>query len=278
MEDILTPAEQIAKDTWGRLKLARELRTRLGEETLTDLLVLDFVRFMDGRARLFQSTNKQESKRGTDLEIRIHAGCNRAIAFALQAKKLYPDEGYRGLEYRVKSSKPRQLDILAKYAETVRAVPLYLLYNYVCGDDLQPYWHCRGCLGEDMEQLGCSVAPIRIIRQAVQKKRGRRNFDWIHKSCAVLPWRCLFNCPHQCTQRYDSEYIKPVDGGWPDWLWSRNSTTFSDEDVDRLREEISKREISRRKLEQSDIPDGFGHTDEIGELPGYLILVKEKTG
>ena len=269
------PAEQIAKDTWGRLKQSRELRTRLGEVTLTDLLVLDFVRFMDGRARLFQSTNKQESRRGTDLEIRIHVEENRAIAFVLQAKKLYPDEGYRGLEYRVKSSKPRQLAILEKYAETVRAVPLYLLYNYVCGDDLQPYWHCGGHPDEDHEQLGCSVVPTWIIRRAVEKKRGRRNFDWIHKSGAALPWRCLFYCSHQCTQRYDSEYLEPVDGGWPDWLWSRNSTTFSDEDVKRLREEISNGEISRRKLEQSDIPDGFGHTDEIGELPGYFILVKE---
>ncbi len=273
----MTPAEQIAKDTWERLKQSRELQTRLGEVTLTDLLVLDFVRFMDGRARLFQSTNKQESKRGTDLEIRIHAGCNRAVAFALQAKKLYPDEGYRELKTTVKSSNSLQLDILEDYAESVCAVPLYLLYNYVCWDDLQPYWHCRERLNVDIEQLGCTVVPSRIIRRAICK-RGRRNFEWIHRSNHVLPWRCLFNCPHQCTQRYDSEYIEPVDGGWPDWLWSRNSTTFSDEDVDRLREEISNREISRRKLEQSDIPDGFGHTDEIGELPSYLILVKEKTG
>ena len=269
MEDILTPAEQIAKDTWGRLKLARELPTRLGEVTLTDLLVLDFVRFMDGRARLFQSTNKQESIRGTDLEIRVHAGCNRAVAFALQAKKLYPDERYRELKTTVKSSNSLQLEILEDYAESVRAVPLYLLYNYVCRDELQPYWHCHERRNVDIEQLGCTVVPSRIIRHAIFK-RGRRNFDWIHKSCAVLPWRCLFNCPHQCTQRYDSEYIKPVDGGWPDWLWSRNSTTFSDEDVKRLQREIRRHDeqeftphIEDKLVERSD------------EIPGYLILVKE---
>ncbi len=266
---VMHPAEQIAKDTWGRLKQSRELRTRLGEVTLTDLLVLDFVRFMDGRARLFQSTNKQESIRGTDLEIRIHAGCNRAVAFALQAKKLYPDERYRELKTTVKSSNSLQLEILEDYAESVCAVPLYLLYNYVCWDDLQPCWHCRERFSVDIEQLGCTVVPSRIIRRAICK-RGRRNFDWIHKSCAALPWRCLFDCPHQCTQRYDCEYLEPVYGGWPDWLWSRNSTTFSDEDVERLQREIRRHDVQAFTPHIKD--KLMEHSDEI---PGYLILVKE---
>ena len=33
------PAEQIAVDTWERLKLSRDLQVRLGEETLGDLPV-----------------------------------------------------------------------------------------------------------------------------------------------------------------------------------------------------------------------------------------------
>ena len=269
------PAEQIAKDTWGRLKQSRELQVRLGEETLTYLLVLEFKRLMGDRTKLFQSTKFQESKRGTDVEMRIHAGGNRAIAFALQAKKLKQDEGYRGLETRAKSSDTLQLDMLEKYAEKVRAVPFYLLYIYVCLDDLHPYWHCRGRPDEDHEQLGCSVVPSCIIRQAIRKKRGRRNFDWIHKSGAALPWRCLFNCPHQCTLRYDCEFMKPVDGGWPEWLWSRNSTTFSNEDVEILQEEISRREISKRHFEQLAIDRADVSSVADGELPGYVILIKE---
>ena len=268
------PAELIARDTWGRLKQSRKLRTRLGEETLTDLLVLDFVRLMDCRARLFQSTKIQESKRGTDLEIRIHAGGNRAVAFALQAKKLNRDERYIGFKATVNSRKSLQLQILEDYAESVRAVPLYLLYNYVCRDELGRYWNCNGCPDGEVEQLGCTVVPTRII-QSAGCKRGRSNFDWIHKSNLALPWRCLFNCPHQCTLRYDSEYINPVDGGWPEWLWTRNSTTFSDDDVEELRREISRRESSERQLGKPTdaIEDEF--VAPARELPGYLILVKE---
>lgn len=270
----LHPAELIAADTWERLKLSRELQTRLGEETLTDLLVLDFVRLMGCRARLFQSTKIQESKRGTDLEIRIHAGGNRAIAFALQAKKLNRDERYVGFKAKVNSQKHLQLEVLENYAESVRAVPLYLLYNFLCRNKLGRYWNCSGCPDGEVEQLGCTVVPSRIIRRA-GCKRGRSNFDWIHKSNHALPWRCLFNCPHQCTLRYDSEYINPVDGGWPEWLWSRNSTTFSDDDVVSLRGEISRREMWTRPMEGSAIERENVPDLPTRDLPGYVILVKE---
>ena len=39
----MTPAAKIASDTWRRLARARHLGARLGEETLTDLLVLDML-------------------------------------------------------------------------------------------------------------------------------------------------------------------------------------------------------------------------------------------
>ena len=39
----LTPAECVAERTWSTLGLAKQLRARFGEETLTDLLVLDML-------------------------------------------------------------------------------------------------------------------------------------------------------------------------------------------------------------------------------------------
>ena len=84
----MNPAEQIAEATWERIKQARDLKVRLGEETFTDLLILDFKRQMGNRTKLFQSTRDQESRRGTDLEIRIHMGGNRALTFSVQAKKV----------------------------------------------------------------------------------------------------------------------------------------------------------------------------------------------
>ena len=291
----MTPAEQIAEDTWGRLKQSWDVQVRLGEETLTDLLILDFTRSMEGRTRLFQSTKSQESRRGTDLEIRIHAGGNRAAAFAVQAKKLDQADGRYRLDAKAKS----QLDILETYSQSVRAIPLYLLYNYVNRYEIQPYWHCCQCLDE--RQLGCTLVPSWNIRQAIQVRA--KKFDAIHTSCAALPWRCLFDCragrdhrflPAACrslsafpgsflplddVQNYDWVHFEPVDGGWPDWMWSRDNPTLSDEDVERLRHEILRHEeptvlwrehseLEERKGQVSDVPaEG---------LPRRLLLVDER--
>ena len=37
----MTPAEKIAQDIWYRLEHAQKLNVQLGEETLTNLLILD---------------------------------------------------------------------------------------------------------------------------------------------------------------------------------------------------------------------------------------------
>lgn len=297
----MTPAEQIAEDTWGRLKQARDVQVRLGEETLTDLLILDFTRSMKGRTRLFQSTKSQESRRGTDLEIRIHVGGNRAAAFAVQAKKLDQAKGCYRLDAKAKS----QLDILETYSQSVRAIPLYLLYNYVYVDQhkIQPYWHCCRC--PDKRQLGCTLVPSWNIRQAIRVRA--KNFDSIHTSCAAFPWRCLFDCRQgrdyrllpaayrslsaflgsflpldvDDVQNYDWVHFEPVDGGWPEWLWSRNDAKLSDEDVEKLRHEILRHEglrhmglrreyraLETEEAQVSDVPPEG--------LPRRLLLIDER--
>ena len=289
----MTPAEKIAADTWERLRLSRDLRVRLGEETLTDLLALDFVRSMKGRARLFQCTKAQESIEGTDLVIRIHTGGDQAHVFAVQAKKLHQSERYNHLNAKVKSSVSSQINILDEYSRSEHAIPLYLLYNYVRRNDIQPYWHCCQCA--DKGQLGCTLVPSWIIRQAISN-HGHRNFNSIHASCAALPWRCLFDCPkgraHQLSlvrgsirdlkaqahtdrsseevQNYDWVRFEPIDGGWPDWLWSRDDGTISVKDVERIRADMSSQDSEVSKVENRDM---FGVP--AGQLPRYQILVKE---
>ena len=182
----------------------------------------------------------------------------------------------------------------------MRAIPLYLLYNYVNRQDIGPYWHC--CKPLDERQLGCTLVPSRIIRQAIET-RGCRRFDWIHKPLAALPWRCFFDCPQisdsTClppgkknllyklvfltdgTEKnidripsengsdYDWVNFDPVDGGWPEWLWSRNDATLSNDDVDKLRHEIFRQES---RLSGTVVVPAAGFPGP----PGNLLLVKEE--
>ena len=270
----MTFTELIAADTWWTLKLSRECNVRLGEETLTDRLVLNFMLFKPSYYKLFQCTKKEESQRGTDLEIRIHDVGTHAATLAVQAKKLSPpNEPHLRGHYRLDGKAESQLNILETYSRTADAVPLYLLYNYVDGCDINRYWHC--CRYLNAKQLGCTLVPSRNIRQAF-KGPDRNNFDWIHKSCRALPWHCLFDCTQRRGQQgqtvarrslsllrelfgssddpsYDWVNFEPVEGAWPEWLWNRPGTTLSAEDRQRL----------------------WGDLGEAVEIPRRLLLVKE---
>ena len=87
------------------------------------------------------------------------------------------------------------MDILETYSRGARAIPLYLLYNYVDRCDISRYWHCCQC--PDKKQLGCTLVPSRNIRQAFKNYK-LKNFDWIHKSRVRTSLALAFLT---CTQR-----------------------------------------------------------------------------
>ena len=296
------PAERIAADTWERLKLSRGLNVRLGEETLTDLLVLDFVRFMPSHFKIFQFDKVKESELGADIEVRIHDVGSNAAILAVQAKKLHrpmrPSHigGYYRLDARAKS----QMERLEEYSQGVGAIPIYLLYNYVASCDVNRYWHC--CQNPNKRQLGCTIVPSWNVRKAFDDSKWK-NFEWIHKSCDALPWRCLFDCTqrqsHQgetaaCRslsllresfpmwdhpsifsvlqqwddgQNYEWVRFEPVEDAWPRRLWDRSGTTLNEKDRRELGGDLDETKIGSNMAVESPTR---------GLIPRRLILVKEK--
>ena len=228
----MTPAEKIADDTWHKLKEARNLTVRLGEETLTDLLILDLKRHeTTHKFWVFQTTKKQEASSGTDLLVVVRAGNTSARRYAIQAKKLYPIGQYTAL----RKESNVQLDNLEKYACSNDALPYYLFYNFVTDrTDRRKYWHCGR--NYDESQLGCTLVPSRMVRAALDAPRRvrPRSFEYIHEPPDALPWRCLFDCPHwehelrgrwpdsgeqhslaQVISPYGWVDVDPVEGAWP---------------------------------------------------------------
>ena len=204
----MTPAERIASDTWRRLGQADLLGARLGEETLTDLLVLDMLphRRMNAFC-IYHPTKQQESLSGADLLICIRYADGSGRRLALQAKKLYPNGRYSALAYR-NSSRTCQIDVLDRFARRWGAVPAYLLYNHV--DPLPsytPYWRC--CRIHDAEQLGCTLVPTWCIRLAI-RSRGGRTFPAIHAHAPNRPWRCVFDCKKPIQQLDDLALLQPI--------------------------------------------------------------------
>ena len=101
----MTPAERVAQRTWSTLGRAQQLRARFGEETLTDLLVLDMLPHQRTRGFWLRPTTKHaEHWCGADLFVAVRHPTGRWSRFALQAKKLCPERQIpdveRGAEVR----------------------------------------------------------------------------------------------------------------------------------------------------------------------------------
>ena len=252
----LTPAARISEDTWNRLKQAQAFEVRLGEETLTDILTLDFARLAGKHEiRLFQTPKPKEAKQGTDLEVFLNTGRGTTIRYAIQAKKLYPRKGYTHINAKAGKSSRSQIDVLEDHAKRVGAIPFYLLYNYINHAEASGCWNCCQCL-VDEKQLGCTLVPSWHIREAI-RLRGCRTFDFLHSYPEALPLRCRFDCPNRLPWKFefrpgrvllpsnadiDEAYpapygwvnFEPREGDWPEWLWDQNQRIISTDEAREL--------------------------------------------
>ena len=247
----MTPAERIASDTWRRLGQAELLKARLGEETLTDLLVLDMLPHQRVNGFSIRHLTKQEeSLFGADLLLCIRYPCGSGRRLALQAKKLYSTGRYGALAHTGVSGVD-QIDRLDQFARRWGAASAYLLYNHVDPLPLdQSYWHC--CRPHKAEQLGCTLVPSWSIRQAIGS-RGGRTFRKIHEREPNRPWRCVFDCEKPIQQVDELARLQPElqligdKVGWnrptPQWL-----VTDSDgfDDLLNVQESLSMRSLLRR--------------------------------
>ena len=185
---------------WERLGYVRESMksrgvlgpVRFGEETITDLLMMDL--FVQGSTvALFEQTSKpDEAMWGTDFELWLGSDQLGWFRFAIQAKKLdLRTDRYASLTQG--NVNGPQIDLLKRYARRKRAAPLYCLYNHTDGADELDHWHC--CTPPaNLKELGCTVTPLSNIATAI-RERGGKNFDSIHRNKNTLLWKCLVSCP-----------------------------------------------------------------------------------
>lgn len=188
---LISVLENLAVDTWERLRDSRALEINFGEETITDLLLMDLKRKRPSTSRIIQTPKTKEKDKGTDWEWWIGSDRTSWIRFAVQAKKLHIDSGrYNGLSHKVGST--LQIDLLERYASANDAVPLYCFYNYVNPASATMAWRC--CQTQVNEpQLACTITPLKIVRAAIAV-RGKKSFSSIHSHPETLPWRCLVGC------------------------------------------------------------------------------------
>lgn len=184
--------EALSEDTWQRLHDAHDLEVRFGEETITDLLLLDLRRRQPRSAEFVQTPKSKEAHSGTDFEWWLGSDRVGWVRFAVQSKRIDLRSGrYSGLNHAV-AGVP-QIDLLENYASKNDATPIYCLYNHRGNVVPSIHWHCckYPC---DKPQLGCTVTPSSVVRGTLSV-HGVKNFHHIHSDQRTIPWRCLATCP-----------------------------------------------------------------------------------
>lgn len=179
--------ELLAATTWRTIDRASGRRILFGEDAITSVNLLMLADGKNGTYAV-EDTRVNESTKGCDFELWIgssHAGWSR---YAVQAKKIRSStDSYAQLKHEVGGT--LKIDILETYADLNGAAPIYCLYNH---SKQRGDWSC--CLPEEQSQLGCSVTPSTIIRNAINTKRGGKSFTKIHQDSRTVPWRCLVRC------------------------------------------------------------------------------------
>ncbi|WP_138992287.1 DUF6615 family protein [Larkinella sp. C7] len=187
--------EEISRRVWTDIDFANRYRTIYGEETITDTILLELAKQNFRNIRILQTPKLAESVQGTDWEWFVGSRTHGWIRYAIQAKKLNPKTNkYDSLNHKV-GAPPNdnyQIDILQKFADFYKAIPLYNFYNFFPRAIQANHWHCNQDF--DRELLGWSFTLLRNVEIAIGN-RGFRTFDRIHNFHETLPIRCLFSCP-----------------------------------------------------------------------------------
>lgn len=182
--------ELLAESTWERILAGEELGCRQGEETLTNINLLDIKRARLHEVRVPKINKADEPKTGIDWEWWIGSNKKGWWRYAVQAKKIDSSGRYSKLRHKVRGR--FQIDILEDYAKSHKCIPLYCFYNFIKANNLQDYWQC--CVSYDKFQLGCTVASIDVAKKAFVEGKSK-TFQFVHSQKQVLPWRCLVKCP-----------------------------------------------------------------------------------
>lgn len=184
--------EVLTTELWDTIELANKLNTKYGEETITDIMLLNLAKLKNYNLRIIQTPKDKERFKGTDWEWFIGSQNYGWVRFAIQAKKADPNSkkgDYNCLTHSVGIDE--QYSILLKFSTANNAIPLYCFYNHFPKATELEHWHCKK--GYNQKLLGWTVSTVDNVKTALTT-RGGKNFDFIHKQKETIPVKCLFDC------------------------------------------------------------------------------------
>ncbi|OYD87317.1 hypothetical protein CDG77_30070 [Nostoc sp. 'Peltigera membranacea cyanobiont' 213] len=171
------PFRSLSFLTWDMLAKGRSVDCQIGEETLTDINILELkIRHSSEiYTRTFSTT--QEGSEGADWEWWFTGSSKKWIGFRVQAKVIdFETNSFEHLHYQNKNNPLSQCQILIQRAveSSSRLIPLYCLYS---NWNNSPQFTSRYANYYPVqESYGCSILSAFAVRYLQSKKRKPANF------------------------------------------------------------------------------------------------------
>jgi len=191
--DICNTFKERAFSTWNLLRKSRVNGFQPGEETITDMNLLEIKHRHPREISLHKFTKRMEGLTGADWEWWLTGPSGSWLGFRIQAKVIALNSGqFPHLYYKNKSSSEYQTDVLINDAlkRTPPRIPLYCLYSNWDTRSVPYQWSC-GLFRRSARFYGCSFLSAFIVRRLRIRKTAPKLTSILPY---MLPWQCLLCC------------------------------------------------------------------------------------
>lgn len=174
--------------TWNRLREARKLGFQVGEESLTDFIVLNIKKWGVGKISVDTFTRHAESLNGSDWEWWFTGPSGKWLGMRVQAKVLnLSSEKYEHLHHKNKHG--FQVDLLTADAKKNGLIPLYCMYSNWDPKKYNASWECS-THKPTVRHYGTSILSPKAVKhlQSIKETRLSAVID------SLKPMHCLFCC------------------------------------------------------------------------------------
>lgn len=192
---------EVATHTWNLLSNAHKAKFNIGEESITDINLLELQMRQPKRLIIRQVSRRAEGATGADWLWAFVSKSGQVVGMCIQAKKIFTGSGeYNHLFYNKKGHAPADgVDNLIAEGKRkslltgTKLFPLYVFYNYW---NEQSEKSARTIMSNCCEQnnhhsiVGCSYANAHSIKSVILT--GSKSLADVAQFCH--PWSCLVCC------------------------------------------------------------------------------------
>lgn len=174
--------------TWDKLRESRQLGFQIGEESVTDLIILNMKKWGAGKLVVETFTSHQEFTNGSDWEWWFTGPSGQWLGMRAQAKILnLATEKFEHLHYSNKNGD--QVDLLINDAKSNGLIPLYCMYSNWDTKKYKPNFECR-THKPTARHYGNSILSAFKVKHLQTSKENKLSkiIDYLQ------PMHCIFCC------------------------------------------------------------------------------------